>query len=71
MLPPEDTILWRLQVLEGSVGALDKDKAEAKDVAALADEVKSLRLALIVFSLSMVGGGGMFLIGVLTLLQNG
>ncbi len=59
MNPPdaESTVTWRLQNLEGGLREerasrarafekLDVDKADAKDVARLADEFKSLRTTL-------------------------
>jgi hypothetical protein len=71
MNPPEDTVLWRLAAVETLAQTIDKEKADTKDVNKLSDEVAALRRSLIVFSLSMVGSGGAFLIGVLALLQHG
>lgn len=70
MIPPEDTVLWRIGAAEKAIVKLDDEKAENKDLLVLADEVRSLRRALVIFSLSMVGSGGAFLIGVLALTQN-
>lgn len=75
-------MLWRLSALEKDLAEerrnrhsdfdkLDKEKASDKDLTILADEVRGLRRALIIFSLSMIGTGGTFLLGVLALLQNG
>jgi hypothetical protein len=74
MTPPESeaTIAWRVGTLETDLrderkarrdayNKLDEDKADAKDVARLADEVSGLRRALLIFSLSMVGTAVTFL----------
>lgn len=68
-----DTLAWRIGALERAM----KDKADNKDVANVVDDVKGvaeelngLRRAIIIFSLSMIGTGGMFLLGILTLLNN-
>ena len=66
----DGTFHWRLRAIEKAVDKLDQEKAEAKEVARIADELVTLRRALIVFSLSMVGTGGLFLLGVLTLVRN-
>lgn len=68
-----DALAWR-------VGALEKGmerKADArevsevqKDVEKVAEELNSLRRAIVIFSLSMIGTGGMFLLGILTLINN-
>lgn len=81
MMAPEETILWRVGTLEkrlaeeqksrqDDIRSLDIEKADARDMNRLSDEVASLRRALIVFSLSMVGSGGAFLIGVLALVNH-
>jgi hypothetical protein len=67
MIPPDETIAWRLNVAEQKLRDLDMEKAEAKDLIALADEVHGLRRALMVFALSMVGTALMFVLGVLAL----
>jgi hypothetical protein len=48
MNPPESeaTIAWRLNVAERRIEKLDEEKADAKDMARLSDEVKSLRTAI-------------------------
>jgi hypothetical protein len=63
------TIAWRLAAVERLADRLDEHKADAKDVAILAEEVRGLRRALITFSLSLVGSAGAFIIGVLGLTQ--
>lgn len=68
-----DALSWRVGALERAL----KDKADNKDVVNVADDVKqvadelnSLRRAIVIFSLSMIGTGGMFLLGILTLINN-
>jgi hypothetical protein len=41
-----------------------------EDVKQVAEELNSLRRAIVIFSLSMIGTGGMFLLGILTLINN-
>jgi hypothetical protein len=68
-----DALGWRVGALEKAL----RDKADNKDVKNVADDVKQvaeelngLRRAIIIFSLSMIGTGGMFLLGILTLINN-
>jgi hypothetical protein len=63
------TVLWRLGTLEQSVRDLDKDKAEAKDVAALAEEVRSLRRAVVAFAFTIGGSAVVFAFSTVALLQ--
>jgi hypothetical protein len=68
-----DALAWRVGALERAmrVKADDKDLNNvADDVKAVAEELNSLRRAIVIFSLSMIGTGGMFLLGVLTLINN-
>jgi hypothetical protein len=68
-----DALSWRVGALERAL----RDKADIKDVnnvvedvKQVADELNGLRRAIIIFSLSMIGTGGMFLLGILTLINN-
>jgi len=68
-----DALSWRVGNLEETI----KTKASQEqvsnvidDVKAVADELNSLRRAIVIFSLSMIGTGGMFLLGILTLINN-
>ncbi len=65
MNPPESeaTLGWRMQNAEVLIRDLDREKADAKDVARLADEFKSLRLTLQWF-MGIVGAGAIALIAV-------
>jgi hypothetical protein len=75
MNPPdsEGTIVWRVQTLERDIAAerearrrsfekLDVEKADAKDVARLADEFKSLRLTLQWFMGIVAAGAVAFIV---------
>lgn len=68
-----DALGWRVGALEDALkskaASKDVDNLE-KDIAAVADELNSLRRAIVIFSLSMIGTGGMFLLGILTLINN-
>lgn len=68
-----DALGWRVGALERQIekkaNAKDLDNLE-KDINSVADEMNSLRRAIVIFSLSMIGTGGMFLLGVLTLINN-
>lgn len=68
-----DALAWRVGALERAMDAKatnkDVDNLE-KDINAVADELNSLRRAIVIFSLSMIGTGGMFLLGILTLVNN-
>lgn len=68
-----DALAWRVGALERQmkIKADEKDvKNVAEDVKGVADELNSLRRAIVIFSLSMIGTGGMFLLGILTLINN-
>jgi len=68
-----EALAWRVGALERAMNkkADDKDvKVVADDVKSVAEELNSLRRAIVIFSLSMIGTGGMFLLGVLTLINN-
>jgi hypothetical protein len=68
-----DAITWRLGAVERALKtkADDKDLENIKeDVKQVAEELNSLRRAIVIFSLSMIGTGGMFLLGILTLINN-
>lgn len=69
-----DALSWRVGALEKTIDSKanirDLDNLE-KDINAVADELNSLRRAIVIFSLSMIGTGGMFLLGILTLVNNG
>ena len=58
-----DALSWRVGALERAVRAKadskDVDNLE-KDINSVADELNSLRRAIVIFSLSMIGTGGMF-----------
>lgn len=47
-------LLYRLDRLEADVRKLDEDKAEAKDVARLADEMRGVKRMLGAFTLALV-----------------
>lgn len=68
-----DALAWRVGALEEQIktraSSKDVDNLE-KDINEVADELNSLRRAIVIFSLSMIGTGGMFLLGVLTLINN-
>lgn len=68
-----DALGWRVGALEKAMdnkaSTKDVDNLE-KDINAVADELNSLRRAIVIFSLSMIGTGGMFLLGILTLVNN-
>jgi|tagenome__1003787_1003787.scaffolds.fasta_scaffold18794539_2 hypothetical protein len=68
-----DALSWRVGAIERALKskADDKDVDNIKeDVKQVADELNSLRRAIVIFSLSMIGTGGMFLLGILTLINN-
>lgn len=72
-----DALAWRVGALEKQYDRLDKSKASSKevddlegDIKEVATELNSLRRAIVIFSLSMIGTGGMFLLGILTLINN-
>jgi hypothetical protein len=68
-----DALGWRVGALEDAIKSkADKKDVEnvEKDVSAVAEELNSLRRAIVIFSLSMIGTGGMFLLGILTLINN-
>jgi hypothetical protein len=68
-----EALAWRVGALERAMNkkADEKDvNVVAEDVKAVADELNSLRRAIVIFSLSMIGTGGMFLLGILTLINN-
>lgn len=68
-----DALAWRVGALERAMDSKannkDVDNLE-KDINSVADELNSLRRAIVIFSLSMIGTGGMFLLGILTLVNN-
>lgn len=68
-----DEIGWRVGALERAMdlkaSSKDVDNLE-KDIGQVAEELNSLRRAIVIFSLSMIGTGGMFLLGILTLINN-
>jgi hypothetical protein len=69
----DDALSWRVGAIERALKAKadDKDVDNIKeDVKQVADELNSLRRAIVIFSLSMIGTGGMFLLGILTLINN-
>jgi hypothetical protein len=69
----DDALSWRVGAIERNLKtkADDKDLENIKeDVKQVADELNSLRRAIVIFSLSMIGTGGMFLLGILTLINN-
>jgi hypothetical protein len=63
------TVLWRLGTLEAQIRDLDKEKADAKDVLALADEVRSLRKAVVAFAFTIGGSAVVFAFSTVALLQ--
>lgn len=67
----EQTFEWRLKVVERAVDHLQMYKADEKDLEDIKKEFKSLRTALIIFSLSCIGTAVMFLVGVLALVTQG
>lgn len=62
------TVLWRLQTLETVTRDLEKEKANTKDVAALVDEVRSLRRALVGFAITIGGSAVVFAFGIVAVL---
>lgn len=59
--------MFRLDSLEKRSDELHKDKADAKDVTALAEEVKRLRAAFNTLALSIAGSAVVFAFSVLKL----
>lgn len=80
MIPPEETLVWRIETLErelreerktrhDSVERINDKKADVEDLKTLAEEVHGLRRALVLFSLSMIGSAFAFIVGVLAIIQ--
>lgn len=69
--PANGTVAWRLQQLEREVDKLDAEKAEARDVARLADEVAGLRKAVVGFSVTIGASAIVFAFGIVATLSGG
>lgn len=80
MIPPDETVVWRVGTLERDLSEerkarrdaiirLEDKKADEADLKTLADEVHGLRRALVLFSLTMIGTAVVFLVGVLAIVS--
>ena len=62
-------VLYRLQRAERDIEKLDREKAEGSDLTRLADEVASLRRALVGFAITIGGSAIVFAFGIVAVLQ--